>query len=68
MPIYEYCCQKCNEPFDVFQSITTNGKDIKCPQCGSGDVQKKISSFSCCSTGGGGNSPVGSAGGLGGDS
>jgi len=66
MPIYEYCCRNCNELFDVFKSVTANGKDIKCPKCGSGAVQKKMSSFSCCSLGGDGNSSVGSAGSFGG--
>lgn len=49
MPIYEYACAKCNEVFSVFQSINVNEKDTKCPKCGSNNVKKKLSSFSCCS-------------------
>ncbi len=52
MPIYEYECIKCNELFSVFQSINNNGRDITCPKCGSKNVKKKISAFSCCSFGG----------------
>ncbi|MFO0752288.1 MAG: zinc ribbon domain-containing protein [Thermodesulfovibrionales bacterium] len=54
MPIYEYSCKKCNEVFSVFQSMNAGEKDTKCPKCGSSDVVKKISSFSCCSPAGGG--------------
>lgn len=61
MPIYEYSCKKCNEVFSVFQSVNANEKDTKCPKCGADEVQKKISSFSCCSFG---SSP--GSGGMGG--
>ena len=48
MPIYEYDCRKCRESFAMIHGA--NAKDIKCPQCGSEDKKKKISSFSTCST------------------
>ncbi|MBF0506567.1 MAG: zinc ribbon domain-containing protein [Nitrospirae bacterium] len=66
MPIYEYCCRGCDELFAVFQGINVDEKVMKCPKCGSGDVHKKISSFSVCSVGGGGVSSPGSAGNPGG--
>lgn len=68
MPIYEYTCRKCTEAFAVFQSINAREEDTECPGCGAKDVKKKISSFSACSIGGsgGGPSPFGSFGGLGG--
>jgi putative FmdB family regulatory protein len=66
MPIYEYSCKKCNDLFSLFLSINAGGKDIKCPKCGSSDVQKKISSFSCCSVGGGSTTSFGPSGGHGG--
>ncbi|MBZ0156411.1 MAG: zinc ribbon domain-containing protein [Alphaproteobacteria bacterium] len=59
MPIYEYSCKKCNEVFSVFQSMNASEKDTKCPKCGSNDVVKKISSFSCCSPASGGASAHG---------
>lgn len=52
MPIYEYICKECDESFSVFRGINIGEKDTKCPRCNSNDVTKKISSFSCCSTGG----------------
>jgi len=69
MPIYEYACTKCNEVFSVFQSVNASEKDTRCPKCGSNDVKKKISAFSCCSIGGfggSGSSSFGSSGGFGG--
>ena len=66
MPIYEYCCEKCNEIFSVFQSINAGGNDTRCPKCDSNNVKKKVSSFSCCSIGAGGvnSSSFGSSGGF----
>jgi len=66
VPIYEYCCKKCNDLFAVLRSMNAGGKGIKCPKCGSADVQKKISSFSCCAVGGGDTPSFGHSGGLGG--
>lgn len=68
MPIYEYCCEKCNEIFSVFQSINAGGNDTRCPKCDSNNVKKKVSSFSCCSVSGGSSSfsPSGGFGGFGG--
>lgn len=67
MPIYEYTCTKCNEVFSVFQSVNATEKDTRCPKCGSNDVKKKISAFSCCSIGGGTSfSSLGGFGGFGG--
>ncbi|MBI5212136.1 MAG: zinc ribbon domain-containing protein [Nitrospirae bacterium] len=66
MPIYEYNCKKCNETFSVFQSINAHESHTLCPKCNSKDVEKKISTFSCCSigAGGGSSSPFGSSGGF----
>lgn len=62
MPIYEYTCKKCNK---IFESLVLSSRDIKgihCPECGSGEVQKMLSSFSSGSSTG----PV--PGGLSGES
>lgn len=53
MPIYEYSCKKCKEDFTIFQSIHSKTEETSCPKCGSKDVQKKLSAFSCCSVGSG---------------
>lgn len=47
MPIYEYFCNNCNEIFSLFQWNSSPKRDIGCPKCGSKDIQKKFSSFSC---------------------
>lgn len=52
MPIYEYICMKCNEKFSVLRSIHSSGKDTECSMCGSRDVKKALSSFSCVSASG----------------
>jgi putative FmdB family regulatory protein len=64
MPIYEYACEKCDNIFSVFQSITATAKDTTCPKCSSNDVVKRMSSFSCCSSGGGSAPSFGGSGGF----
>lgn len=48
MPIYEYICNSCKKSFSLLQKVGSSEKDTVCPECGSRDVRKKISSFSCC--------------------
>jgi putative FmdB family regulatory protein len=45
MPIFEFVCSECEQPFEelVFGS---NTDDIVCPSCGSEQVRKKMSTFS----------------------
>jgi putative FmdB family regulatory protein len=47
MPAYEYVCKDCNHRFTVFISIKEfeAKPKIKCPQCQSDNVQKKLSEF-----------------------
>jgi len=47
MPAYEYVCKDCNHGFTVFLSIKEfeAKPKIKCPQCQSDNVQKKLSEF-----------------------
>jgi len=47
MPIYEYMCNKCSEIFSLLQKAGITEKDTVCPKCGSKDVKKKVSIFSC---------------------
>ncbi|MCX5781345.1 MAG: zinc ribbon domain-containing protein [Elusimicrobia bacterium] len=44
MPIYEYLCNKCKEKFEKL--IIEKGNTVKCPKCGSAEVEKQFSSFS----------------------
>jgi putative FmdB family regulatory protein len=47
MPAYEYVCKDCQRDFTVFLSIKEiDAKPrIKCPHCGSDNIQKKITGF-----------------------
>jgi len=47
MPAYEYACRDCSREFVAFLSIKEYGSSpkIKCPQCGSYNVKKKLSEF-----------------------
>lgn len=46
MPVYEYICSKCSEDFSVLK-LSSREKEPVCPSCGSKEVSKKISAFSC---------------------
>jgi putative FmdB family regulatory protein len=46
MPIYEYVCQNCKRTFSLLVLKLSDEKKT-CPDCGSGDVVKKLSTFSC---------------------
>ncbi len=52
MPIYEYRCENCESNFDVLQRVDEVKKDLRCPQCGHGKVEKQFSAFA--TTGGSG--------------
>ncbi len=58
MPIYEYTCLSCGKSFSLLQKVGSTEKDTTCPHCGSSEVKKMMSAFSCSvgfgSSGGGG--------------
>ena len=47
MPLYEYICKTCSESFCLLQKVGSSVKDCSCPKCGSKDIVKKVSAFSC---------------------
>lgn len=54
MPIYEFCCDKCQNKFEELVSSTAlESGGVKCPGCGSGKVRQLLSSFSFKSSAGG---------------
>ncbi|HAM50235.1 MAG TPA: zinc ribbon domain-containing protein [Nitrospiraceae bacterium] len=53
LPIYEYVCNSCNTTFSLLQRVGSSEKHSICPGCGSQDVRKKLSPFSCSSLGSG---------------
>ena len=52
MPIYEFECDSCDQPFEelVFGSAIEN---VTCPECGGEDVHKLMSTFASKIAGGG---------------
>jgi putative FmdB family regulatory protein len=64
MPIYEYSCNKCNENFTLFQWISSSEDKTSCPMCGSRDIRKKLSTFSCSLSADPGSSTGGSNSGF----
>jgi putative FmdB family regulatory protein len=55
MPIYEYTCTACEEIFALLRQAGDE-EEVVCPKCGSKDVKKLVSSFSCSSSGESGSS------------
>jgi putative FmdB family regulatory protein len=44
MPIYEYQCRSCDKPFE---ELVRSAKEevVKCPACGSGKLDRRLSVF-----------------------
>lgn len=43
MPTYEYLCQRCGQVFEKKMTIEVKKKaKIKCPHCGSEDVEQQL--------------------------
>jgi len=45
MPIFEFECKNCYESFEELVLSSNSIFEVKCPDCGSLQVRKKISSF-----------------------
>jgi len=43
MPIYEYKCKQCSKVSEFLVGVTQEQSDIKCPSCGSTDLQRILS-------------------------
>jgi putative FmdB family regulatory protein len=39
MPAYEYKCRKCGNKLDIEHCVFTSGKSLRCPKCGSKDLE-----------------------------
>lgn len=46
MPIFEYQCLKCNSSYEIFHKSLSNQEKVECPNCGSTEHKKLLSSFS----------------------
>ncbi len=49
MPIYEYKCQKCKAQFEKLIGGCGIQSPQVCPGCGSKNIKKLVSTFSCSS-------------------
>ncbi|MBU0481094.1 MAG: zinc ribbon domain-containing protein [Proteobacteria bacterium] len=56
MPLYDFSCRKCSKEFEL---LVMGGEKPQCPECGSHDLKKMMSSFSSRT---GGNDGTGSGG------
>jgi putative FmdB family regulatory protein len=45
MPMFEFVCQDCNQPFEELLRSASQVSEVVCPACGSQLVKKKISTF-----------------------
>ncbi len=45
MPLYEFTCKECKQPFEKLVRRTSLVPTVLCPNCGSHDVQKELSIF-----------------------
>lgn len=44
MPIYEFDCHECGKPFETLV-LGFSTENVRCPECDSKDIKKKISAF-----------------------
>lgn len=47
MPLYEYSCEECGKEFEVLVRSMANHESPTCPECGSTQTRKALSSFCC---------------------
>ena len=45
MPIFEFKCRKCGEPFEVLFRSRDDNAAIVCPKCGSKKAERLLSAF-----------------------
>ena len=57
MPTYDYACEECGHPFEVYVSITEYSRGYKahCPGCGSERVTREFTSVQVLTSKGGRN-------------
>lgn len=53
MPLFEFVCADCRRPFEELVRSASAVNEVTCPNCGSSQVSKKISTFASRSSGGG---------------
>lgn len=51
MPIFEFECKTCGTPFEELVRSSEAISNVSCPDCGSTQVRKKVSTFAAKVTG-----------------
>lgn len=52
MPIYEYTCHSCQQPFEKLVRFGDSGQAPECPHCHSRETKKKLSLFAAATPSG----------------
>jgi putative FmdB family regulatory protein len=45
MPLYEYVCRECGQPFEKLLLMSQVDEVQTCPNCGAADTGRQVSSF-----------------------
>ena len=45
MPVYDYVCNDCNKTFELHLTLQQHDTEIKCPKCGSRNVEQEATAF-----------------------
>lgn len=45
MPLFEFVCSECNQPFEELVRSSSAIAELSCPGCGSLKINKKLSTF-----------------------
>ena len=51
MPLYEFDCEECEQPFDKLVRMSFSIQEVTCPTCGSHKVTKRVSAIAARSSG-----------------
>lgn len=55
MPMYQFACESCGQPFEKKLPMSESGSTQSCPSCGSTDTRKRLSAVAL---GGGSSAPA----------
>lgn len=52
MPLFEFICNDCKQPFEELVRSASAISEVTCPRCGGSQVNKKLSTFASRISGG----------------
>ncbi|HIJ78206.1 MAG: zinc ribbon domain-containing protein [Desulfobulbaceae bacterium] len=64
MPIYEFRCQECKNPFEALVTSSAAISEVSCPKCNSKNIKKTISAASFKISSGNSSIPAGALSGC----